>query len=79
MAEDERKVIFDFLNELKIKPGETLKESLFRQGAIRPSFVITEKIDGTFTLYEMEENKLKKIQTAQNLKTLADLVIPILK
>lgn len=75
MMQEEQKArneVFHFLEQLNIKAGETLKESLFKAGANRPSFVITDKIDGTFTLYEVEGNKLKKVKTATDIKLLTD-------
>lgn len=79
MTEAERKQVFDFLDQLKTKPGETIKGSLFKAGALTPSFVITDKIDGTFTLYKVEGKTLKKVQTAKTVKPLEDAALAQMK
>lgn len=59
MTEDEKK-IFENLEQLSIKVGEELKTSYFKPGSKEPLFVITEKIDGTFTLYRVNGKTLKR-------------------
>lgn len=71
--------IFEELEGLKFRPGETLKTSYFRSGGRHPLFVITEKIDGTATLYRVDGQTLQKVQSADNIKSLEALVLPQLK
>lgn len=71
----ENKKIFEQLEQLKLKPGETLKESFFTSGGQEPLFVITGKIDGTFTLYSVDGQTLKKVQTASSVTPLQGLAL----
>lgn len=72
----ERKEIFDRLEQLKIKAGETLKASYFKPGGTEPLFVITDRVDGTFTLYSVDGTTLKKMQSASSVKTLEAVILP---
>jgi hypothetical protein len=75
----EEKTVFDFLENLKMKPGETLRTSYFKKGGKEPLYVSTVKIDGTFTLYKVDGKKLTKIQSANNPHTLESLILQELK
>lgn len=75
----EEKAIFDYLEDLKLKPGETLRTSYFKKGGKEPLYVSTVKIDGTFTLYKIAGKKLTKVQSANNPHVLEDLILPDLK
>ena len=77
--EQESKDVFKRLEQLKVKPSETLKVSYFNSGGNGPSFVITDKIDGTFTLYGVSGDVLSKLQTANTIKALEAIVLPKLK
>lgn len=79
MVDEGRNEIFDLLESLKLKPGETLRTSYFKKGGKEPLYVSTVKIDGTFTLYRVEGKKLAKIQSANNPHVLEDLILPELK
>ena len=78
MTQEER-AAFEFLEDLKMKPGETLRTSYFKRGGKTPLYVSTVKIDGTFTLYKVEGKKLTKIQSASNPHVLEDLILLELK
>lgn len=79
MATEERKEVFENLEHLKLKPGEVLRTSYFNAGGKEPMFVITEKADGTFTLYDVDGKGLKKIQSAASVQSLDAYVAPKLK
>lgn len=79
MVNEERNKIFDFLENLKLKAGETLCTSYFKKEGKVPLYVTTVKIDGTFTLYRVNGSKLTKIQSASNPHVLEDLILPELK
>ena len=79
MVNEERNKIFDFLENLKLKAGETLCTSYFKKEGKVPLYVTTVKVDGTFTLYRVEGTKLTKVQSANNPHTLEDLILPALK
>ena len=79
MAPEERQKLFENLARLKLKAGETLKTSYFKPGGLEPLFVATDKIDGTFTLYSVNGQTLKKIQSAASIKALEELVLPHIK
>lgn len=78
MTQEER-AVFDNLEDLKLKPGETLRTSYFKKGGKEPLYVSTVKIDGTFTLYKVAGKKLTKVQSANNPHALEDLILPELK
>ena len=75
MTQDEKSV-FDLLESLKLKPGETLRTSYFKKDGKEPLYVTTVKIDGAFTLYRVNGSKLTKIQSASNPHALEDLILP---
>lgn len=79
MTNEERNKIFEFLESLKPKAGETLCTSHFKKDGKEPLYVTTVKIDGTFTLYRVEGKKLTKVQSANNPHTLEDLILSELK
>lgn len=75
----EEKSVFDLLESLKLKPGETLRTSYFKKGGKEPLYISTVKIDGTFTLYQVNGSKLTKIQSASDPHALEDLILAELK
>lgn len=79
MTPQERKKLFDKLAQLKLKAGESLRTSYFKPGGLEPLFVVTVKVDGTFTLYSVSGQTLKKIQSAASIKTLEGFVLPHIK
>lgn len=79
MTPEERKKLFDKLALLKLKAGESLRTSYFKPGGLEPLFVVTVKVDGTFTLYSVSGQTLKKIQSAASIKTLEGFVLPHIK
>ena len=79
MTPEEKKELFNKLEQLKLKPSETLKTSYFKPGGSEPLFVITDKTDGTFMLYSVDGQTLRKIQSASSIKTLEAFALPHIK
>lgn len=77
--EKENWVIFEKLEQLKVKAGETLRTSYFKSGGKEPQFAITEKMDGTLTLYRVNGKALEKMQSSSGVAALEAVILPLLK
>ena len=71
--------IFELLSNLKIRAGETLCASYFKQNAQTPSYVITQKGLENYILYRLEGIELVKEQSSGSLKTLDQIASEYIK